>query len=92
MLQCNIDTTGKEVNIHVSGSFKMIAVNIMQIIRAVYDQTKSSQPDAAEYFRDGLKTMINNDRTWEVDALGTNGKGRAVVVYFPDGDKNEHDT
>ena len=92
MLQCDIDKTGKDVTVHASGSFEMIAVNIIQVIRAVYDQTKNAHPEAAEYFRDGLRAMVNNDKIWEIDTLGAHGKANASVVFIPvGGDESEHD-
>lgn len=85
MLHCDIDTTGKQVAVQAGGSFEMVAVNIIQIVRVVYDQIKNANPEAAQYFRDGFTNMINNERTWGVDTLGTTGRAEASVLFFEKG-------
>lgn len=81
MLQCDIDETGVQVNVHAGGSFEEVAVNIAQVIRVVYDQIKNANEEAGQYFKEGFLNMINDERIWKTESLRHNGEAAASVIF-----------
>lgn len=82
MMEVSIDESGRDVNVRAGGSFAEVAVNIIQVVRVVYDQIKNANAEAGQYFRDGFLRLVNDEKIWQTDALTHNGSAMASVVFM----------